>query len=60
MLTICAWCESEGRQDTLEALKSAMLGEQISHGICEEHLQEVTRQQRVYSEGLRRYERECA
>lgn len=54
MLTLCAWCEREGRAEALAVVRSAVLGESISHGICQEHLDAVLLAQRQYSENQRR------
>lgn len=60
MISVCAWCEQEGREDAVALVQSAAFGESISHGICEEHEKVVLAQQAAYSEGMRRFGRDCA
>ena len=43
MLTVCAWCQAEGRDNVTEVLKLAVFGEPISHGICREHAAALVR-----------------
>mgnify|MGYP001575520188 CR=1 FL=1 len=40
MLTLCAWCEKEGRRTVLHEGQD----DQVSHGICEQHQEEMLAQ----------------
>ena len=39
MITVCAWCEAEGRRNVLRETSEPY--DMVSHGICPEHYRQV-------------------